>query len=121
MKYLLLAIVTGVSLLFAMRTKAEITTETPDIQSSEDLPSMPVSSSNQTIAVRNNNPLNIRETSDNWQGLSSPRASKGWARMQIAALGQYHKLFQHGRQNQKITRKHILHLSKKIPACAEIH
>jgi hypothetical protein len=78
MKYLLLAIVTGVSLLFAMRTKAEITTETPDIQSSEDLPSMPVSSSNQTIAVRNNNPLNIRETSDNWQGLSSPRASKGF-------------------------------------------
>lgn len=31
-----------------------------------------------SIAVRNNNPLNIRETGDEWQGLTTPRAKNGF-------------------------------------------
>lgn len=37
-----------------------------------------VSMSNKTIAERNNNPTNIRESSDNWEGLANPRAKQGF-------------------------------------------
>lgn len=36
--------------------------------------------SSDIIAIANKNPLNIRESSDNWQGLDYPRASKGFFR-----------------------------------------
>ncbi len=36
------------------------------------------SSSDETIAARNNNPLNIRATSDKWQGLATPPTRDGF-------------------------------------------
>lgn len=78
MKYLLLLIATGASLFFAMRTKADEVTQLPEINSNTPEPKAPVMNSSQPIAVRNNNPLNIRETSDNWVGLASPRAKDGF-------------------------------------------
>lgn len=38
----------------------------------------PASGSSGVIAIDNNNPLNIRETGDDWDGLGNPRSKKGF-------------------------------------------
>lgn len=82
MKYFILAIFTGVSVFFATRVKAAVN-ETPVISPNTETPkttgtNQVTSASNNTIALANNNPLNIRETSDDWVGLANPRAKKGF-------------------------------------------
>ena len=86
MKYFLLALITGVSLFFANRSKASDYAEPLEntfnnefglIMPTIDLNETSGASSN-VIAIANNNPLNIRESEDNWHGLANPRAKKGF-------------------------------------------
>lgn len=78
MKYVLLAIfgaIGGVYIAYrtgsAVIDNALIDTGLSDNESD-------VSSSDEVIAVKNNNPLNIRASSDNWVGTASPRSIDGF-------------------------------------------
>lgn len=77
MKYAIAGVIVAVLLTISMRSRAEDKTMS---ENKLDSPATnaPASGSSGVIAIDNNNPLNIRETGDDWDGLGNPRSKKGF-------------------------------------------
>jgi hypothetical protein len=61
----------------AQAASIDTVTTLPSAESQNDEPA-PTSASSAITGIDNNNPLNIRVTSDQWQGLADPRQKKGF-------------------------------------------
>ena len=79
MKYIVAGLGLSVALYFLLRSNAaKAAVDNVAISTGLTEKTENISMSDDTIAARNNNPVNIRVSSDNWVGLANPRSKQGF-------------------------------------------